>query len=73
MKIRMLKTAANAEGVYAQGLEYDLDIAIAKLWVERGAAEALEALPAPAPVEEMVAVSAVIEKAVGRRSRVKKD
>jgi hypothetical protein len=73
MKIRMLKTAANAEGVYAQGLEYDLDMAIAKVWVERGAAEALEAMPEPAPVEEMVAVDAGIEKAVGRRGRPKKD
>jgi hypothetical protein len=73
MKIRMLKTAANAAGVYAQGLEYDLDIALAKLWVDRGAAEALEALPEPAPIEEKIADTAVVEKAVARRGRVKKD
>jgi hypothetical protein len=75
MKVRMIKTAANAEGVYAEGKEYDLDIALAEIWVARGAAEALESFPAPEPepVEEMVAVNAVIEKAVGRRGRVKKN
>ena len=73
MRVRMLKTAANADGVYAEGKEYDLDQALALVWVERGAAEALEAVPAAAPIEEVVAVDAVIEKAVGRRGRVKKD
>ena len=74
MKVRMIKTAANAEGVYAEGKEYDMDQALALVWIERGAAEALEPVPAPAPaVEEVVAVNAVIEKAVGRRGRIKKD
>jgi hypothetical protein len=65
MRVKMLKTAANNEGVFNAGLEYDLAPAVAKAWIARGAAEALEAEP---EVEQAV-MRPVAEKAVARPRR----
>jgi len=62
MRVRMIKTAADNTGVYAAGSEYELDPAIAQVWVSRGAAVALDT------VEEAVA-EPVVEQSTRRRRK----
>lgn len=66
MRVRMLKTAANNDGVFNEGKEYDLAPELAKMWVARGAAVALE------PLVETAAVERQSEQAVSARGRPRK-
>lgn len=65
MRVKMLKTAANNDGVFLQGQEYDLDPMLATMWVSRGAAEALDFI-------ETAMVEPVAEQAVKARGRPRK-
>jgi hypothetical protein len=66
MKVFMLKTAATQDGVYPQGKEVDLPVELAMLWIERGAAVAVD------PVVETAAVEPEVEQAVKPRGRPRK-
>jgi hypothetical protein len=70
MKVFMLKTAANADGVYQEGREYDLAPELARLWVDRGAAAPVDPVVEVEVIEEAVAAPAP-EQAV-RRGRPRK-
>lgn len=64
MKVRMVKTAANPDGVWMADLEYDIEDRLARQFIEAGAAIPLE------PVVETEAIEPQ-EKAVLPQGRPK--